>query len=988
MYFEELVAAYDKARAERNVFHDLMRYRVRELLLVASLYDSFIVESDGVLTEQIYGEYYKLNLSAVPRIACAHSDGDALVHFATGRFDLVILMAGLDFVGPLALAKAMKEARPDIPVLLMVTNNSGLARVDLSAPALAAIDRVFVWNGYSKLFIGMIRHVEDLRNVEADTSTGMAKVILLIEDSVRYYSRYLPLLYQVVLRQTASLIEGERGGETWKLLRSRARPKVLLASSYEEASRLFELYEPYILTVITDIRFPRGGVLDSEAGFDFIKMAKSRIVDLPVMIQSSEAEVRERAWALDASFADKSSESLEHQLSAYLQTSLGYGAFKFRSPGGEVIGEADNLEEFLARLHDIPPESVVFHASRNHFSAWLMARGEIQFARLLRPYQVEDFGSAFALKDFILRFIDRAVRERARGSVPWFDETACRDDSCAVRLGGGSVGGKGRGVTFLRSLLDNFDFTRHLEGLELRVPRSAFIGIDEFERFLERNGLWAFAFYQGSSEEVRRRFLEAPLSDELVERLRSFVAFSRKPLAVRSSGLFEDMLMVPFSGIYSTYILPNSHSDSERRLGQLCDAVRLIYASLFSERARAYFDTAGYKLEEERMAVVIQELVGSRHGRWFYPHAAGTAQSYNYYPVAYLKPEDGLCVAALGLGSYVVEGGAAHRFCPRYPKLDIVAPERVRDNSQRVFRALDLENDGLALGLGEGPVVELDIAEAEADPRFGLVASTWDIENDRLSPGVGARGPRLIDLANIVKHEALPFPKAIDMVLDLASRAMGCPVEIEYALNLDEEGGTPALYLLQVKPLLRTDDTVEIDLEGIDESSCFILSERSMGNGRDRGITDVIWVDPGRFDRSRTPEIAAEIGELDKELRILGRRYLLVGPGRWGTRDHSLGVPVAFPQISRVRAIVEADLPGFQVESSLGSHFFHNVTSMNIGYFTVPTGGRSKVDWDWIASFPAQRRTGHCVWTVLPAPMEILMDGRTSRAVVRKSLAD
>ncbi|HET7839249.1 MAG TPA: PEP/pyruvate-binding domain-containing protein, partial [Rectinemataceae bacterium] len=615
MYFEELVAAYDKARAERNVFHDLMRYRVREVLLVASLYDSFIVESDGVLTEQIYGEYYKLNLSAVPRITCAYSPEDAIAYFATGRFDLVILMAGLDFDRPLALARAMKERQAEVTVLLMVTNNSALSALDMGRPELGSVDRVFVWNGYSKLFIGMIRHVEDLRNVDADTRTGMAKVILLIEDSVRYYSRYLPLLYQVVLRQTQSLIEEERGGETWKLLRSRARPKVLLASSYEEAARLFELYEPYILTVITDIRFPRGGVLDPEAGFDFIRMAKSRIVDLPVMIQSSEAEVRERAWALDASFADKSSESLEHQLAAYLQTSLGFGSFKFRSPTGELIGEAQDLEEFLARLHDVPPESVVFHASRNHFSAWLMARGEIQFARLLRPYQVEDFGSAFHLKDFILRFIDRAVRERSRGAVPYFDGGSCRDENCAVRLGDGSVGGKGRGITFLRSLLDNFDFARHIEGLELKVPRSAFIGIDEFERFLEQNGLWAYAFYQASSEEVRSRFLEAPLSATLVDRLRRFAEYSAKPLAVRSSGLFEDMLMVPFSGIYATYILPNSDPDPERRLAQLCDAVRLIYASLFSERARAYFDTAGYKLEEERMAVVVQELAGSRHGR-------------------------------------------------------------------------------------------------------------------------------------------------------------------------------------------------------------------------------------------------------------------------------------------------------------------------------------------------------------------------------------
>jgi hypothetical protein len=985
MYFNELVSAYDEARRERNIFHDLMRFRVREVLLVASLYDSFVVESDGVLTEQIYGEYFKLNLNTVPRVTSAYTSDSALELFREDRFDLVILIAGLDFERPLRLARAMKAARPEVPVLLMVTNNASLASLDAGRSELAVVDRTFVWNGYSKLFVGMLKYVEDMRNVDADTRTGLVRVILLIEDSVRYYSRYLPLLYQTVQRQTQALIEEEKGDETYKLLCSRARPKVLLASSWEEATGLFERYEPYMLTVISDLRFPRGGKLDGEAGFEFLRMAKGRIEDLPTVLQSSEAGVKEKAYAMGAAFVDKNSESLEHELGNFLRDNLGFGPFRFRGPGGEVIAEARNMEEFITKLMEVPPESVLHHAARNHFSTWLTARGEIKFAKVIRPYQVEDFGSIQDLRGFILRVLEEARRVRAQGSVPSYDETFARAESSMTRLGDGSVGGKGRGIVFIRSLLENLGFAQYLPGIEVKMPRTAFVGIDEFERFLERNGLWAFAFYEAGAGEVRERFLRSPLGEELVGKLRRFLRVTERPLAVRSSGLFEDMLMVPFSGIYDTYIVPNDHEDEEVRLGQLCDAVRLIYASLFSEKSRAYFEMAGYNLEEERMGVVVQELVGSRKGRWFYPQVSGTAQSFNYYPVGYLKPEDGLCVAALGLGSYVVDGGAAYRFCPRYPKIGSY-PERLKAASQKVFWALDMEDRAPDLSAGEdATLVELDITEAEADRHFSLLASTWDAANDRLAPGIAIAGQRIMDFGAILKYGSVPFAGAVDMVLDLGAQAMGTPVEIEYALSLDEPSGVPALYLLQIKPLIRNEDRIDVDLDETAIEDCFIVSERSMGNGRITAVEDVIYVDPARFDRAATRDIGLEIEFLNSEIGRCGRRYLLVGPGRWGTRDPWLGIPVLFSWISHARVIVEADLPGYSVESSLGSHFFHNVTSMNIGYLTVPAdNGPSRIDWAWLGSFEPVMATAHCAWVRLPEALDIIMDGRKSHAMIRK----
>ncbi|HEY9055323.1 MAG TPA: PEP/pyruvate-binding domain-containing protein [Rectinemataceae bacterium] len=985
MYFNELVAAYDHQRRERNIYHDLMRFRVREVLLVGSLYDSFVVESDGVLTEQIYGEYFKLNLNTIPRVTCAYTEESAIDLFRGGTFDLVILMGGIDFDVPLRLAASMKRIWPDIPVLLMATNNSSLENIDPGAPGLAAVDRIFVWNGYSKLFVGMIKYVEDMRNVQPDTQVGRVRVILLIEDSVRYYSRFLPVLYKVVLRQTQNLIEEERVTETYKLLSIRARPKILLASSYEEAQEIFDTYEANILTVITDLRFPRKGAPDEEAGFDFLKMAKNRIPDLPILVQSSEPRIREQAHALGAAFADKNSESLEMELASYLQENLGFGAFRFCTPDGSEIARAKNMKGFIDILHSLPPESLAYHAERNHFSAWLMARGEIGMAKVLRPYRIGDFPDITALRDFIVRIIDNVRKEQTRGIVGNFDETMMGQENYVSRLVDGSVGGKGRGIIFIHSLLENLEFSRYIEGIDFKIPKTAFIGIDEFESFLESNNLWASSFYGPYTGELRRTFLSIPLSRALVSKLRAFLGTTSKPLAVRSSGLFEDMLMVPFSGIYDTYIIPNNHPSLDVRLNQVCDAIRLIYASLFSSEARSYFELAKYNLEEERMAVVIQELVGSRRGDYYYPDISGVAQSHNYYPVSYVKPQDGICVAALGLGTWVVGGGDAHRFCPAYPKLDVLPPDRALENTQRSFHALDLSRMSPDLCAGEmATLASLPIQAASKDRHFSLLASTWDPEDMRLVPGNSGKGPKIIDLANILKFDAIPFAKAISMVLDIGSRSMGTPVEIEYALNLDEPSGRPALYMLQLKPLIHTEDKVSVDIGNADDASVLIRSAKAMGNGRIRGIRDIVWVDPVAFDRSLTEDIAREIGEIDAEARAKGVRYLLIGPGRWGTRDRWMGVPVAFSQISRAKVIVEADLEGFVVDSSLGSHFFHNLTTMNIGYLKVAASGTDSLDWGWLAEQEIVRSTKYCRWSRAEACLDIRMDGATGRALILK----
>ncbi len=990
MYFSELVSAYDRQRRERNIYHDLMRDRVREVLLVGSLYDSFVVESDGVLTEQIYGEYFKLNLNSIPRVTCAYTEESALDLFREGRFDLVIIMASLDFDMPLKLAASMRHIWPDIPILLMVTNNSSLAMLDTSRPELSAFNRVFVWNGYSKLFVGMIKYIEDWRNVEIDTRTGEVRVMLLIEDSVRYYSRYLPVLYKVVLRQTQLLVEEERSTETYKLLSIRARPKILLASSYEEALNIFETYKPYLLTVITDVRFSRGGAFDENAGFEFLKFAKREIPDLPMLVQSSEQNVRERAYEVGASFIDKNSESLEMELAAFLQANLGFGNFVFRNPDGNEIARARNMGEFVEKLNEIPIESLLYHAEHNHFSAWLMARGEIHVAKILRPYRITDFSGPSELRRFIVHLIDQIRSTRSRGMVPYFDLEMIKYPRYLCKIADGSVGGKGRGLIFIHSLLDNIDFSQYVKGMRIAMPNTVFVGIDEFEHFLEMNGLWSWAYYGNNTEAIPSVFMQKALTPQLVERLRQFLSVSKKPLAVRSSGLFEDMLMVPFSGVYDTYIIPNNHPDEEIRLQQLCGAIKLIYASLFSKEARAYFEAANYNLEEERMAVVIQELVGSPHGSYFYPNAAGVAQSYNYYPVSYVKPDDGLCLAALGLGTYVVGGGAAFRFCPKYPKLDVLSPEHALESTQRSFHALSLENQQPDLLQGEmASLSELSVSAAERDRYFPMIASTWDAADQRFVPGILTKGYRVIDFANMLKYEAYPFAQAIDMVLDIATRSMGTPVEIEYALNFDAPGQDPTLYLLQLKPLIHIDERVEIDLSLIRREDCLMISRTCMGNGRDFSVQAIVWIDPRVFTRDSTLEIAAEIEEFDTIARKENFNYLLIGPGRWGTRDRWLGIPVSFSQISRARAIAEVDLPDFVVESSQGSHFFHNLTTMRIKYMKVTQSSEDDfMNWSWLYSVPPRKRTQHCALTIFESPMDIRFDGRSGiGAILKPSMA-
>jgi CheY-like chemotaxis protein len=980
----ELVRRY---KTDNDIYHDLMQFRVREILLVATIYDAFILEEEDKLTEKIFGEYHQLNLSTAPRITSVSFGEEAIEILKQRSFDMVILTMRIDEISPFELSRRIREVNPDIPILLLLNDNTEISLIAEKRDRLIYLDKVFVWNGDSKIFLAMIKYIEDKINAVKDTKIGLVRVILLVEDSIRYYSRYLPLLYTEIMKQTQRIITDEHLVEVKKLLRMRARPKVLMAESYEEAQSIIQKYKDYLLCLITDMKFPVQGKRDDQAGAKLIEYGRRQVPDLAILLQSAEAPAVEKARELNARYIDKTSENLSMELTEFVFQYLGFGDFVFRNSSGEPIGRARSMEEFKDLLFTVPDESLVYHANRNHFSGWLMARGEIQIAKELQPVKVSDFATTAGLRKHLLEVHEQVQKDQTRGQVVPFDESLLDDVHHVLRLGEGSLGGKGRGMAFLHLMIENCDLNALIADANIRIPQTAVIGTEEYDFFVQQNGLREFFTRVVPYQEVKERFLAGDLSPGLRNKLRRYLKYSSGPLSVRSSGMFEDSLSQPFAGIYDTFLLPNNHPDFGIRLQHLEEAVKLVYASILSESARAYFDAISYKTEEEKMGVLIQRVVGSRHGQYFYPHFSGVAQSYNYYPVAYLKPEDGIAVIGIGLGKYVIDGEKAFRFCPQYPRIDFVSPEEQLQFSQQEFYGIDMSDDHVNLIRGDDATLSrLSLGEAQDQGVLQYCASTWDVQNSRMQVGADVQGPRVVNFAYILKYDAFPLARILEVVLEFVKGAMGTPVEIEFAVDLTPAGnGKPNFYILQIKPLLGDLEEYNLDLSQVGREQLVLYSDRAMGNGRIDGLRDVIFADPETFDRARTVEMTRELEELNNRLKQENRYYILIGPGRWGSRDPWLGIPVNWNHISNVKVIVEAELPDFRVDPSLGSHFFHNVTSMNIGYFDIPcsTGGNF-IDWQWLRSHPPAHRSEHFLHLQFKDPLVVKMDGRKRISVIFK----
>ncbi len=976
-------------RSNLTIFHDLMRFRVREILVVATVYDAYILEKEGQLFEQIYGEYYQLNLSSAPRVISVFSPKDALEKLQKHHFDMVIIMTGIEKNVPIALAKDIKHVHPHLPVLLLINNNSQIGVFSREPGICDVVDKMFVWNGNSNIFLAMIKYIEDVHNADNDTKIGNVRVVLLVEDSIRYYSRYLPGLYSVIMREVQHTIDEEEIDARYKILQMRARPKVLLASNWENAITIYNRYKNHLLCVISDVEYPKDGALFKEAGFALAKKIAPKGV-LPFLLQSSNLENAQKAKKLFAHFIHKNSQNLIAELRNFFQTHLGFGPFIFRDSAGAYIAEAHNMREFEQLLISISAESVLYHASNHHFSTWFMAKGEINLAITLKHINLDDFDAENRpeeVRKFILDILRRRRIEKKQDSIANFSTTMFGGEYGLMRIADGSVGGKGRGIAFVENLLRRDEFMECMPEINVRIPETAIIGTDEFDAFMERVELEDISLEDYSNKQIRQIFKITPLSNSVKDKLRQIVERTRSPLAVRSSGLFEDSLSQPFAGVYETYFIPNNHPDPEVRLQHLETAVKMVFASVFTPLARSYFDSVNYNIEEEKMAVIVQELVGKQHGRYFYPDISGVAQSYNYYPFNRMKPEEGIALMAVGLGKIIVDGGQAYRFSPKYPKIKIETIEMLLKSAQRTFYALDIGKYTPNLIEGESvSLATLDISEAEKFGTLDYCVSVYDMATKTLRPGLHHQGPRLVNFSYILEYDYAPLAPAIDSVLYIMSSAFGTPVEIEFSVDLtkDEEGKV-TLYLLQVKPLIKNSEYLDINIEQFSENEIFLQTSKGMGNGLIDNISDIVFVKPDAFSVFKTREMAEQIGEMNARMKREKRRYILIGPGRWGSSDSLLGIPVNWSHISEAVVIVEVGLKGFHVDASLGSHFFHNITSLNIGYFTVPLYDESSfVDWDWINKQKVEEETDFIVHVSTEQPFAVLMDGKRQKAIITK----
>ncbi|MFO7618953.1 MAG: PEP/pyruvate-binding domain-containing protein [Thermoplasmata archaeon] len=960
---------------------ELMKDRVQNILLVSSLYDAFILEEDGLLADQISGEYRELSLSTSPPIITrTDTCEDALNELKRKRYDIVITMPRIVDREPFEFGREAKKIQRGIPVILLLTDTAEIPIYHKPGQH-DNIDKVFYWNGNSSLMFAITKYVEDLINTERDAKNSFVRVLLIVEDSPRYYSIFLPILYREIMMQTHALI-AEDLNEQMKTFRKTARPKIIMAETFEEAMEKYEHYRENILGVITDVTYNLGGQEDEDAGFRLVQELDDSI---PVLIHSSNTAHEAKAESLGIPFIGKQSDRLLHDLGKFFKQHLGFGDFVFRNSKGEVLGRASDLQEFIQLLEIVPTDSMIFHANSNHFSNWLMARGEIDLALKLRPKKVSDFKSEEEVRLYLTNTFRELDRAKRRGIITDFAQQNFDVDETFTRLGGGSLGGKGRGLAFLFALFAQRRIDSMIPDCQIRIPDTLVIGTEMFDRFMEENNVVALLNPDMPDDEIKSIFMKCQIPGDLCQSLGKYLKHVTEPLAVRSSSLLEDSQNQPFAGIYSTYMLPNNSKDDYARLQQLCDAIKLVYASAFFKSARAYIQSTVHTSEEEKMAIVLQKMVGNIYNNKFYPVYSGVAQSYNFYPVEPLKREDGIVSVALGLGNIVVDGGKVLSVSPNHPEivLNFSTPEEVMKNSQNEFFALDMSVDTHDLLKGEHVTLAAQaIQKAEPDGTLDYIASTFDINDSRLMDGASGKGPKLITFAGVLKYKMLPMLDIIKPLLDIGSRGMGGHVEMEFAMRFDESG-KPEFYVVQIRPLTSIKERVKVTIDPTSIDGSLIFSSRAMGNGSLQGIRDIVFIDPAKFDNTQTHGIAREIDAVNASLK--DTPYLLIGPGRWGTRDRFLGIPVTWDNISQARAMVEAELENFRIDPSHGTHFFHNITSLGILYFNVRYGTKDNViRWDRFTEHKAKYEGKFVTHVELPYELDIMVDGRTGRGIIKR----
>ncbi len=1007
---KEINFSFNKFKFGSSNFMDLMQKKVYNILLVSTFYDAFIFEEDGLLSEQMFSEYDQLYFSQIPRITNVQTGKEAIKMIKQRDFDLVITMLRIGEVTPFRLAEEIKIEKPDLPVLLLLNNESDIEIINRNKSKMEFIDDVFLWGGDNHIFLAMIKYIEDIQNVEKDTESGLVHVILLVEDSVRYYSRFLPLLYREIMQQSQRLISAELT-PLYRRRRKRTRPKVLLVHNYNDAVQLIEKFKETLICVISDVKYPKDGILDRDAGLKLMNKINEDELSVAKLLQSSNSDNAVFALEADAEFLLKNSETLLKDLRKFIINNLGFGDLILRNKDGNEIARASNILEFESLISKVPADSILYHGRRNNFSSWLIAHGEIQIARRIRPIKIDNFPDPESLRNYLKMTFEEIRLKKNRGKVIEFDKDNIDPEGQIIRLCDGSLGGKGRGLAFLNSLINSIDIDSDFKNINVKMPKTFIIGTDEFDEFISENNIkeailelsgnkneilesWnefddVVSLLQkitAEDEEIEEIFLQGDLSTELQNKLITILDVNNDPIAVRSSGLLEDSQSQPFAGIYSTYMFPNNHVDINIRLKKLTAAIKLVFASVFLKNARDYIHNINYKLEEEKMAVIIQNIVGNEFDGMFYPHVSGVAQSYNFYPTSKLKNLDGIATIGVGMGKSVVDGESNFIFCPKYPKHGITSIEDMIKNTQKSIYAVDMINNNEVLNRELDGLQTIKIRKIKHNGSFNHLASIWDYENDKLQAGVNAKGPVIIDFANILKHSYIPLPDVLNSILNICKKAMGIPVEIEFAVKMNEKTNKHTFYLLQIRPLNVHMEAANIDKESLKKDELLLYSEKGMGNGTFDSIKDIIIFDPEKFDNKRTFEMQEEIELFNLKLKDENRKYLLIGPGRWGSRDRFLGISVKWSQISNAKAIIEVGLKDFQVDASQGTHFFHNLMSMNVGYFSIPySAGSDFLDIDWILKQKETDRKEFFIHYSFKKPLVMKIDGKQQLAVIYKN---
>ena len=967
---------------EKNInYQDLMLHRIHEILLISSPYDAYILEQDGKLTEQILTEYIGMNLSYAPRVWNVSSGKQAFEMLSKRKFDLVIIMMRIADINSISLGSKIRSQFPKKPIILLAFDESEIKRIP--SEKLNIFDQVFIWFGDSNVFPALIKLIEDKKNISRDTRKADVRSILVVEDTSQHYSSLLPFLYREIIYHTKELIN-QSLNDTQKLLHMRARPKIILCTNYEEAIKFIKKYHLNLLGVISDMRFPINNKKEKFAGKNLIKEVRKFDKSIPFILQTNENISDNDLKELSAKYLNKNSNAFFQNLKKLVIDNFGFGEFKFRTKNGSVIGTAKNITELKNNIRDIPKESLSYHVSNNHLSNWLAARGEFNVASKFRAIDLDDFKNIEDRRVYHLKLLNESIDEKKDPIIVDHSLDNFEHSHSFVRIGSGSLGGKARGLAFANSILRNYDFKNQFPNINVRIPNIVVISTSEFDEFMDKNNLWDRALSDIDNKIIEREFIKSELPKELSKKIKLLLKKVKYPLAIRSSGLLEDSQYKPLAGMYSTLMIPNSDKSLDKRFNQLCEAIKRVYASTFFREPKSLMDSVSKRYEEEKMAVIIMELIGKKHDEIFYPTFSGVCQSYNYYPVSHMKREEGIAFLALGLGKTIADGEKSLRYSPNYPDIlpQHYSTKSTINNSQNKFFALNLNKNIDVIKKGESKNLhKYNLSLAESHGELKVSASVISNQDNIIRESLSYEGVRVLTFSSIIKYNSFPLNELLNTFIQEGENLIGCPFEIEFAVNINENK-KDEFCLLQIKPMPISN--FENNLRAIDKnkSRIFCSSNQVLGNGTYSDIKNIMYINLDNFKNDKTQKIAKIIGEYNN---ILGSEnpYLLVGPGRWGSSDPWLGIPVNWEQITNAKSIIEIGIDKLNPDPSFGSHFFQNLTSLMISYFTLGYREyRKNIDWNWLKKQNHIKKSKYVNIVSLNEPLIIQVDGTKGNGLI------